>query len=232
MPFALRHVATHDALTRMLLEPEGMRRMLAGREPGAAHLLRKSLEQMPSGARDAWLDAVLGVGELGPDAALPQGCVPYLPCAVDVILRAIDEARIADEDVFVDIGSGVGRVAALVHFLTGADAVGIEIQAELVRLSRAIFKSLNASALTVLEGDAAELLSLVPRGTVFFLYCPFSGARLERVISMLEDAAQSRQIRLCAVHLPPISRPWLEPISTAGGELLTYRSASPVPGPR
>jgi precorrin-6B methylase 2 len=209
-----------------MLEPEIMRQMLACRDAGAAQLLRQSLEQLPNTARDAWLDAVLGVGELGPDAALPRGCVPYLPCAVDIILRAIDQAQIAAQDVFVDIGSGVGRVAALVHFLTGADAVGIEIQSELVRLSRGISKTLNAPRLTVVEGDAAERLSLLPSGSVFFLYCPFSGARLEHVLDVLRSVAQSRQIRVCAVHLPPISRPWLEPISSGDGELSTYRSVT------
>jgi len=203
-----------------------MQQMLARREPGAAQRLRQSLEEMPGNARDAWLDAVLGVGELGPDAALPQGCVPYLPCPVDVVLRAVDEARVTRQDTFVDIGSGVGRVAALVHFLTGAQVVGVEIQPELARRSRAIFERLNASRFTVIEGDAAELLSVVPGGTVYFLYCPFSGARLERVIDGLGEVAQKRDLRLCAVHLPAISRPWLELTSSGDEELLTYRSVA------
>ena len=50
--------------------------------------------------------------------------------------QIIEHARIDATDVFVDIGSGIGRAAAIVHLLTGAKAIGVEIQPQLVRAAR------------------------------------------------------------------------------------------------
>ena len=80
-------------------------------------------------ARDAWVDQLFGLGappEDGPQ--LPVGCVPYLPCSVDALLRVAEHAPVRASDLFVDIGAGVGRAAALMHLLTGAPAFGVEVQ--------------------------------------------------------------------------------------------------------
>ena len=208
-----------------MIEPERMRRLLTDHEPSASELLRRSLDAMPSRNRDAWLDSVLGIDAFasdGPD--LPPGCVPYIPCMADLIIQAVDRAQITNRDVFVDIGSGIGRATALTHLLTGAGAIGIEIQADLVRRSRILAESLNTSRLVTVEGNATELVKFIQIGTVFFLYCPFSGKQLERVVDDLGQIAVTRPIRVCCVQLPAIHRPWLELISPETSELLIYRS--------
>src|SRR5690348_7895460 len=87
---------------------------------------RVALLSVPPTERDAWLDLVLGLGELPADGPeLPRDCVPYLPCSVDTLLRMVEQAPVRASDVFVDVGSGVGRAAALVHLLTGAAAIGL-----------------------------------------------------------------------------------------------------------
>src|SRR5262249_18543482 len=94
---------------------------------------RAALLGVPAGERDAWVDRVLGLDGLPDDGpALPAGGVPYLPCSVEVLLRMVDEASVGSGDVFVDVGAGPGRAIALVHLLTGAAAVGLEIQPALV----------------------------------------------------------------------------------------------------
>ena len=204
-----------------------MKRLLANNDPEAPIRLRRALDAVPSRDRDGFLDAIFGVDPFVPDeAALPQGCVPYIPCAVDVVLQAVDAVPITERDVFVDIGSGIGRAAILVQLLTGAEAVGIEIQPALVGRARGLAASLRAARFSCIEGDAAELGACLNRGTVFFLYCPFSGARLERVFDMLADIARARRICVCCVQLPVIERAWLELVSPAAHELLIYRSRS------
>lgn len=208
-----------------MIEPATMRGLLAERDPSAAGRLRAALSALPARERDGWLDAVFGVDAFVPDEPeLPRGCVPYLPCSVDVLLGALDGAGITGRDVFVDIGSGLGRAAALVHVLTGAAALGIEIQPGLVQRSRRLARTLRTSRLAVVEGDAAEVVGRTPIGTVFFMYCPFSGERLERVLDALEDMARARPIRLCCVQVPVIRRAWLELLSPEKSELLIYRS--------
>lgn len=202
-----------------------MRQLLSEGAPGAAGALRAALEGLPGHGRDAWLDRVFDIDSLAADGReLPRGCVPYIPCPVGLLLRMVDGARIGSRDVFVDIGSGVGRAAALIHCLTGAGAIGIEIQPDLVESARALARSLNRSRIATIEGDAADLVTFVQIGTVFFLYCPFSGSRFERVLDALQEIATTRPIRICCVDLPVVRRPWLELISPEDGELLIYRS--------
>jgi SAM-dependent methyltransferase len=177
--------------------------------------------------RDSWLDVVLGQGELGDDgAALPRGCVPYLPCAVDALLRAVEQAPVGAADVFVDLGSGAGRALTFVHLLTGATAIGIEIQPELVRAARETAARLHLPAVTTLEGDATSVTGVAASGSVFFLYCPFSGERLVRLLAELEGLARRRALCVCAVHLPLPELPWLRMDRARHPDLCVFRSSS------
>lgn len=186
---------------------------------------RAALTQVPPGERDAWVDRVLdldGIPADGPE--LPRGCVPYLPCPVDALLRMVEQAGVKASDVFVDLGSGVGRAAALVHLLTGAAAIGIEVQPALVRAARDLATRLKALRFSPIEGDAARLAGLIGIGSIFFLYCPFSGARLENVLDDLEPIAHTREIRVCSVDLPLPPRPWLTLAAPPSDDLAVYRS--------
>lgn len=185
---------------------------------------RRAYLAVPSAERDAWLDRLLGIDELPDDRELPSGCVPYVPCPADTLLRAVEHAEVDSGDVFVDIGSGCGRALALTHLLTGAGAIGIEIQPELVQRSREVAAGLNATRLAVVEGDAVRLSGYIAIGSVFFLYCPFGGHRLERVLDDLEWIARTREIRICCVHLPLPYRPWLRELARPSEELTVYRS--------
>lgn len=188
--------------------------------------LRRALTSVPPAARDAWLDLVLGLAELPDDGPeLPRDCVPYLPCPAEVLLRVIDEASIRDSDVFVDVGAGIGRAAACVNLLTGAPAIGLEIQPRLVRIARELIERLRLSRAPIVEGDATELTGFVPIGTVFFLYCPFGGRRLEKWLAALEPIARSKPIRICCVDLTLPPRPWLT-CTSISGELAIYRSTA------
>ena len=159
--------------------------------------------------------------------ALPSGCVPYLPCPVDALLRLVEHAPVNASDVFVDVGSGVGRAAALVHLLTGARAMGLEVQPPLVAAARALAARLRLPDVTFVEGDAPELAAALAGGSVFLLYCPFSGDRLEKLLSRLEPIARARTLRVCCVDLPLPPRDWLTPTSmpSQSADLTIYRSA-------
>ena len=187
---------------------------------------RAALLGVPASERDAWVDLVLGLDDVPPDGpALPSGGVPYLPCSVEVLLRVIDEAPVRSSDVFVDVGAGPGRVIALVHLLTGAGAVGLEIQPELVRVADSLTTRLGLPRVRCIEGDAATLAAFMVVGSVFFLYCPFSGARLAKVLDDLEPIARTRRLRVCCVHLPLPPRSWLTREPGQSPELEIYRSA-------
>jgi SAM-dependent methyltransferase len=190
-----------------------------------AAIFRAELVRLPPNARDAWLDRVLGIGDVPDDGpALPSGCVPYLPCSVDALLRVIERAGVSSNDEFVDVGSGIGRAAMLVHLLTGAAAVGVEIQPALIVGARDLASRLALHRVSFVEGDAIDVAGSMDSGSVFFLYCPFSGERLAKVLDALETIACSRPIRICSVDLPLPPRAWLTLEAVASDELSVYRS--------
>jgi SAM-dependent methyltransferase len=167
---------------------------------------------LPVQGRDAWLDAMWDVHELPDDEPLPRGCVPYLPCPADTVVDALRAAEVTHEDVFIDVGSGLGRVAALAHVVTGAGCIGLEIQPSLVAAARARAAGRGLDRVRFLEGDAVDLVGRMMTGTVFFFYCPFGRERLDRVLDELEAIARTRTIRVCCVGMPEIERTWLEPM--------------------
>jgi SAM-dependent methyltransferase len=190
---------------------------------------RAALLDVPPSARDQWVDSVLGLADL-PDhlqedgPALPAGCVPYLPCPVDALLRIVDQADVGETDVFVDVGSGLGRAAMLVHLLTGAEAIGIEVQPALALGARDLAARLGLSRVAFVDGDAERLAGFITTGSVFFFYCPFSGARLANVLAALGSVAQTRPLRICCVQLPLPACPWLTLQPSRCEDVAIYRS--------
>ena len=195
-------------------------------EPADPPGFRAALSAVPPIDRDAWLDLVLGTGELPADGpALPRGGVPYLPCPVDALVAVADHARIGPADVVVDVGAGVGRAAVAMHLLTGATAVGLEIQPALVAAARALAARLAGEPVTFVEGDAASTAATITGATVFFLYCPFGGARLGRVLDATEAIARVRPVHVAALDVPLPPRPWLALVARPTDGLELYRGA-------
>jgi len=212
---------------------------MAPREPTSAEWIRSKIQhrrhnpeefraalmKVSPTERDAWFDRVLELPELpedGPD--LPPGCVPYVPCSVDALLRMVGQARVDASDVFVDVGSGLGRAAVFVHLLTGAGAVGIEVQSGLARAARILTNRLALSGVSYMEGDAARMMGCLSTASVFFFYCPFSGDRLARVLSEIQAMARTRPLRVCCLDVPLPPCPWLALESPLDSDLAIYRS--------
>jgi SAM-dependent methyltransferase len=193
---------------------------------GAA--LMRALLEVPVREQDAWVDRLLGVSaELPDDVGLPSGSVPYLPCAASVILTAVREAPVTCRDVFVDLGAGLGRPAVLAHLLSGARAIGVELQPHLVARARAVAAQLGSSGVSFLEGDAASVE--LSEGTVFFIYSSFNGPALGRVLARLEAVAAHRQVVLCAVDFEA-QEPWLIERRSSHPSLVFYDSKRQASG--
>jgi len=196
-------------------------------------MVRAALHEVPRADRDAWVELLWDVGEVpDDDRSLPRGCVPYLPCPVASVLSAVEAAKVTSADVFVDIGSGLGKTAFLVHALTGARTIGLEVQPVLAQAAAMRAAELELARLQFIETDALEWMSGAALGSVFFLYCPFSGQRLQRVLDALEGVARNRPIRVCSVDLPAFERPWLERVPATSADLHVYRSTQVAPPAR
>jgi hypothetical protein len=76
------------------------------------------------------------------------------------------------------------------------------------------------------QGDAADLAARMAIGSIFFLYCPFSGGRMARLLAGLEQVARTRTIRLCCLDVPIPPCPWLVAEPPFGEDLAVYRSTA------
>lgn len=208
--------------------PAHIRHLMSSGIAGAPYL-RAALLSIPPHDREKWWDEVLSGGAAtdvipADGADLPRGCAPYLPCGIDALVAVLDAVRVNADDVFIDIGSGTGRSATLLHFLTGASAIGVEIQGHLVDQACRTSLDMKRERVVTVRGDAAHMIQYLPIGTVYFLYCPFSGERLDRVLGALEERALARTIHVCTVDMPPLEIPWLSVLPSTHPALHAYRS--------
>jgi hypothetical protein len=188
-------------------------------------VLLELLLSIPFLDRDTWVDEVLEIEHAPPDLPdLPRGAVRYLPSGVEEILTMVREVPLGPEDVLVDLGSGLGRVVILAHLLTGALAHGVELQEHLVRSARGRCKELSLDRVSFVH---ANVVDIELDGSVFFLYAPFNGAMLVRVLERIEAVARRRAIVVCADALELRDVSWLAPRATSSASLTIYDSITP-----
>jgi hypothetical protein len=148
--------------------------------------------------RDELMSGVLQLPEPSePNLQPSPEMVPYQPTPVRHILHLIAAALIAEDDVFVDLGSGLGHVPLMVSMITGAQSVGIEMQAAYVVSARECAQSLQLSRVQFIAQDARD--ADLSRGSVFYLYSPFKGSILADVLGALRRESMHRSIKICSL---------------------------------
>jgi hypothetical protein len=146
----------------------------------------------------------------------------YQPTPARHIFALIAAGAISASDVLVDLGSGLGHVAMLVSICTGARSIGVELEPGYVACARQCAQRLNLNRVSFLEEDAryADL----SRGTVFYLYTPFTGSILRIVMNSLQKQAAVRPIKICTFG-PCASticqEPWLAPTMSPETDQIT-----------
>jgi hypothetical protein len=157
------------------------------------------LASRPPAARDAAVEQLLGIEKPAESLGTPLGGerMPYMPSAIAPVVRTVLDVPITPEDVFVDLGAGLGKAVMTVHLLTGARARGVEVQPSLVAEARERAAELRLDGVEFVCGDALD--AHVEDATVVFLYLPFTGAVLQGVLRRLEAIARRRQLVVCAL---------------------------------
>ncbi len=148
-------------------------------------------------------------------AQLTDEMVFYQPTPARHIFDLIRRTALTEQDVLIDLGSGMGHVPLLVAICTKARGIGIEVDAAYVDCAQKSAKTLNLNSIAFLQQDArAADLSV---GTVFHLYTPFTGTILRNVLDSLTQVAASHRIRVSTLG-PCTSiiakEPWLDAIGT------------------
>ncbi|WP_284321502.1 methyltransferase domain-containing protein [Dyella acidisoli] len=164
------------------------------------------------GSLDTLISGVLDFKE-PPDAIdLEPEMVFYQPTPARHIFDFIERASLTHQDVVMDLGAGLGHVTLLTAICTAAQCVGIELQPAHVASARQCADELQVHNAQFIAQDVRE--ADVSRGTVFYLYTPFTGGILRTVLDTLKREAESRAIRLCTLGpctTVVANEPWLKP---------------------
>jgi SAM-dependent methyltransferase len=197
--------------------------------PRAADLINW-LAGFPAAVRDAAIEDRLGIATCAPSSIPPgEHLIGYHASGVAAIVRALAEVPVVPEDVFVDLGSGLGKVVILAALLTGATARGIEIQPALVQRAQASAVRAGVDVRFDL-GDVRD--AFLDDGTVFFLYAPFTGPVLTSVVDRLREIATRKAIVVCALGIDLDRASWLARRDVDAFWLSVYESSVPGAPPR
>ena len=120
--------------------------------------------------------------------------VCYQPTPARIIYELAEIAHLGQEDLFYDLGSGLGQVPILVNLISGATARGIEFEPVYCNYASLCAADLNLSFVEFINLDARQ--ADYSEGTVFFMYTPFEGRVLQEVLEKLGRESSRRRIRL------------------------------------
>jgi hypothetical protein len=118
----------------------------------------------------------------------------YQKTPARIVFELVKDAGFTKDDVFFDIGSGLGQVAMLVNLLTGIKTVGVEFEPAFCKYSQNCVAMLGLQDVAFTNADARK--ADYRSGTVFFMYTPFRGKMLEDVLEGLRAESLLRKIKI------------------------------------
>lgn len=125
---------------------------------------------------------------------LESEMVFYQKTPARIVFELVERAHFTAEDVFFDLGSGLGQVGMLVNLLAGIKTVGVEFEPAFCNSARNGAAQLNLSDVTFVNEDARQ--ADYSKGTVFFMFTPFKGKMLQDVLECLRKESLSRKIKI------------------------------------
>lgn len=162
---------------------------------------------------DVFVNGVFGI-DSEPEETRPlrSGMIGYQATPARFILELVERLPLGPDDVFYDLGSGLGRVALLVGLLTPARVRGVEYDPGHCAYAQQRARLLPVSRVRFINADARE--AEVADGTVFFMYTPFRGGLLQEVLERLKREAHRRPMTLatygpCTTDVAQLD--WLTP---------------------
>jgi hypothetical protein len=120
--------------------------------------------------------------------------VYYQKTPARIMLELIKRAEFKPQDVFIDLGSGLGQAAMLVNLITAVPSIGVEFEPLFCAYARARAAELHLQDVEFISGDAR--FADYSRGTVFYMYTPFEGKMLQETLQNLMGEAKKSKIRI------------------------------------
>jgi SAM-dependent methyltransferase len=160
----------------------------------------------------------------------------YVPSPWWTPKRVLERSRIGPHDVFVDIGSGLGRVLYLAARYPFARVEGVEISTQLADESRANLdrarnrKRRRCHEVRVVNADLLDY-DLPDDATYVYCFNPVKRALFRALLEKLKTSLDRHPRELTLVYLNPIEHELV--LATGRAELVDVQRGSPLlPGPR
>lgn len=119
--------------------------------------------------------------------------------------RVLDRLRPSGSDIFLDIGCGAGRMVCAAARAGYRSVIGVEITPEMAAIARrnvAVLRGPHAPC-AIVEADASQY-TIPDDVSAVFLYNPFGGALLDKVISNIVASVQRVPRRVVVAYANPI----------------------------
>ena len=120
--------------------------------------------------------------------------VYYQKTPARIVFELAEKAHFMKEDVFFDLGSGLGQVAILVNLLAGITVKGVEFEPAFCNYAGDCAADLNLPNVTFINADARK--ADYSEGTVFFMFTPFRGEILQEVLAVLRKESLQRKVKI------------------------------------
>lgn len=182
---------------------------------------------------DEVITGVLQFEEPEPPTLQPTAeMVYYQPTPARHIFDLLERTALTEEDVLVDVGSGLGHVSMLTAIWTSARSVGVELEPAYVTCARRAAESLNLKRVTFIQKDARA--ADFGTGTVFYLYTPFTGTTLRTTLDVLRSEANTHTIRICTFGPCTgivAAQNWLDTVGQARPDRISIFRSAPAMHP-
>jgi SAM-dependent methyltransferase len=182
-----------------------------------ASVIRPPYVWLRNGITDLLFERRLGVRTSG-DIALEElgiaadGRVMYRPAGWLLLRRILPPDAVTTDDVFLDIGSGMGRAVLLAAAYPFRRVIGVELSTELVDVARdnvdRCRARLRCKDVVLVNADAVEY-EIPDDVTVVFMNNPVRGASFAAVVERVLDSYDRRPRTMRIVYANPIEEPAL-----------------------
>jgi hypothetical protein len=130
-------------------------------------------------------------GRRGGSGVRPGPRSVFVPTPQDVVDKMLELAEVKEDELVYDLGSGDGRIVITAAKEYGSRAIGVEIDAELVRVSQAKAAEAGVGELVTIEQKDLFTVDLSDANVVAVYLLP---TQLEKLIGQLEKLPAGARI--------------------------------------
>jgi len=135
--------------------------------------------------KDFLFREILGIdAPLVAQSARAQGELYFSSTPLREVINLIKKERFTPNDVIVDLGSGDGVTALFLHFATGANVIGIELDEKLCERAANLIKKFNLSHAVTCTKDNLITMEL-PKAPYYIMASPLEGPPLAILMQKL-----------------------------------------------